>query len=110
MRGLSFRLLLVLCLLASTAQGFIAQTHVHAPPMPVASAGQDAAVLDALAAGQPACALCDVAGHSPAIAPPVQAPGLPLPPAASSAPRFEAASDPAIVASHHWRGRAPPHV
>src|SRR5512139_3369763 len=110
MRGVTLRLLLALCLLASTVQGFVAQTHVHAP-LPVLAASPDAGpAADASPAADAACFLCAVAGHSPAAAPPVVASALAHPDAALAAPGFPTAELSATAASHHWRGRAPPTV
>jgi hypothetical protein len=108
MRGLSLRLLLALCLLASTAQGFIAQTHVHAAALAVAASADAGPTAAAPASTEPSCLLCDIAGHSSALAPPAQAasPFLPLPIVAT----LRATTVPSIatLASHHWRGRGPP--
>jgi len=107
MRAATFRLLLALCLLASTAQGVLARTHVHARAAESLAAGALVAV-DAAGRGDPPCILCDIAGHTPAIAPPVAqratglVPGLPDSPVAAAS-----ALSPRQV-SHHWRGRAPP--
>lgn len=107
MRGLAFRILLALCLLASTAQGFVAQTHVHAAAL---SAGVSAQGVDAPPAQEPRCVLCDVAGHTPAAAPPGPPPSQVLVPPSRSVP--SPASSLVLVSrtSHHWWGRGPPVV
>ena len=110
MRRLSLRLLLALCLIASTAQGFIAQTHVHARIGTAVVAGVASAVSDAPGTRDQACVLCDIAGHSPAVAPPAHDPSLVLATVAPVAPPLASSSTFATVASHHWRGRAPPTV
>ncbi len=110
MRGLAFRVLLILCVLASTAQGFVAQTHFHPGAALVAVAAGAPAVAHAPPGEEPSCVLCDVAGHSPTAAPPgasqfvpVADPSRLLLPAARRAV-FAAAP------SHHWSGRGPPSV
>jgi hypothetical protein len=110
MRGLPFRLLVVLCLLAATAQGFVAQTHVHSHRDSVASiaGGAAAQLADALSGDEPKCVLCDIAGHSPSFAPPLAvASTLDLDPTCSLRP---AARRAVLVGSpsHHWSGRGPP--
>jgi len=111
MRGLPVRLLLFVCLLASTAQGFVAQTHVHVRPgTAIAASAVASAVADAAVGDEPACILCEVAGHSPAVAPPSHA-AVAMPSRLFlESPRFESSVSLATVASHHWRGRAPPTV
>jgi len=107
MRVVTVRLLLVLCLLAGTAQGFIARTHLHSRPGAVAAAGA-VAVVDSAGREEPLCVLCDIASQTPAVAPPPALPTLVAASVASDGRRIAAAAVPVSHASHHWRGRAPP--
>ncbi|MET0293249.1 MAG: hypothetical protein ABW136_12895 [Steroidobacteraceae bacterium] len=103
--SLAARLLLALCLLASSVQGFVLQAHVHAAP-----AALHAADADQLAPAESNCPLCEIVAHSPAIAPS----------SASDvfiAPLFAAGLAPGVDLpafspnpSHHWFGRGPPTV
>jgi hypothetical protein len=108
MRGLALRLLLILCVLASTAQGFVAQTHVHAGATlaPVTAGGPT--VVDVPPGEEPKCVLCDVAGHSPAAAPPADSSFVAV---ADPSRLLQPAARRAVLAaapSHHWSGRGPP--
>jgi hypothetical protein len=102
-------LLLLLCVLASTLQGFVAQTHVHAAPALSAAASTDSA--GPADPADPPCLLCDIAGHSPGVAPPPAADALVAPSLAGRVPPLPGAA-PAFLtrASHHWLGRGPPPV
>jgi len=109
-RGLAFRVLLLLCVLSSTAQGYIAQTHVHSLVAAVAGQSGADASLDAPPGDEATCVLCDVAGHSPSLAPPVVADSLTV---ASVSRLLLPVARPAVLAiapSHHWSGRGPPSV
>ena len=115
MRGLAFRFLLLLCVLASTAQGFVAQTHVHpavarltaaATPSAVA----DSPVVDAAPRPEAACVLCDLAGHSPAAAPPAATAFIPVAALPRVRPPESRRAVLAAAPSHHWSGRGPPSV
>jgi hypothetical protein len=112
MSGLNSRLrslLLLLCVLASTLQGFVAQTHVHAAPaLSAAASGDSAGPADP---ADPPCLLCDIAGHSPGVAPPAAAETLVAPALAARAPLLPGATSAFLTrASHHWLGRGPPLV
>lgn len=109
MRGLSFRLLLALCLLASTAQGFIAQTHVHAQFAAAVGVGAGAGTqADALPGDEAKCVLCEIAGHSPSLAPPAAVESHLTAAVTGFALPAVGAAVPVAVPSHHWSGRAPP--
>jgi hypothetical protein len=106
------RLLLALCLVASSVQGFVAQTHVHAGPAlyvaGLATLGTVAA--DELPTPEPRCLLCDIAGHSPAIAPPAAAATVAAVELVSTIATGSSRAPAAGNSSHHWLGRGPPNV
>lgn len=108
MRGLTFRLLLAVCLVTSTVQGFIAQTHVHGRPAVAATSAAVTAAADRVTREEPSCPLCAIAGHTPAVAPPAQPSAQALPLLPASAPPTVACCAFASLASHHWRSRGPP--
>jgi hypothetical protein len=115
MRGLAFRFLMLLCVLASTAQGFVAQTHVHpgvARLAAVASvpAAADTPVVDAAPRPEATCVLCEIAGHSPAAAPPASAAIIPVAALPRLSPPESRRAVLAAAPSHHWSGRGPPSV
>jgi len=101
------RLLLVLCLLASTAQGVIARTHVHAAAGVTAAVGA-MPLAQAAVRADPLCLLCEIAGHTPAVAPPAAAAAALPVSLAPVVPAFVSTFASGSPASHHWRGRAPP--
>lgn len=98
------RLLLALCLLAGTVQGHIAQTHLHG------IRSTEGAATAAQLPAEATCLLCDVAGHSPAAAPP-SAHGTTADVGLFSSPvRAEFVVLLSTTASHHWLSRGPPPV
>ena len=115
MRGPIFRFLLLLCVLASTAQGFVAQTHVHPGVarlggVAVGPAFADIPVVDAAPGQDPTCVLCDVAGHSSAAAPPAATAYVPVAAMPRPSPPESRRAVLAAAPSHHWSGRGPPSV
>ena len=98
-------LMLVSCLFGTTLQA-VAQVHQHARP--VATADRGAPELAAPGALDPACLLCEIAGHSSGFAPPP----APLVAAVQQATfvSLEATDFVAFISrpAHHWRGRGPP--
>lgn len=112
MRGLTLRFLLLLCVLASTAQGFVAQTHVHpgAARLGAVASVAGSPVVDAAPSPEATCVLCDVAGHSPAAAPPAAAALIPVAALPRLLPSESRRAVLAAAPSHHWSGRGPPSV
>ncbi|RYG87545.1 hypothetical protein EON77_01965 [bacterium] len=101
-------LMLVLCLFGTTLQG-VSQVHQHARPF-VAAAERGAPDVAAPGTQDPACLLCEVAGHSSGFAPPPAAFVASVEQATLVS--LEATDFVAFISrpAHHWRGRGPPLV
>jgi Protein of unknown function (DUF2946) len=113
----------LLCLLACTVQGFVAQTHVHVSGSQPTSLGFTAVETDASAVastadegsakhsrhnGASSCPLCQIVLRGGAAPTPTFALSLALPVAISIA-RYEQEPTGALVGvSFSWQGRAPP--
>jgi len=98
-------LLLLVCLFGSTLQGFIGQTHLH-PVRGLSPAAASQQLAPALPP-EPACLLCEIAGHSPGFAPAPVA-FLPMPMVAVRVATQPVLRPVSSRASHHWHGRGPP--
>ena len=124
--GSSTRLVLLLCcLLTSTLQVYVAQTHVHIPPYVAHfTAGQP--VVDAIAATsidrdgplsrRPGtervhlCPLCQVVAHAGALLTPAHTEALTSCAAGSVVPLDVAPLVSIAAVSYNWQGRGPPLV
>lgn len=111
----------LLCLLASTLQAFVAQTHVHAQFSRAAGSAAYSVDVDSVAApsdpasskhngrdGTSSCPLCQIVAHGGAAPAPAFALSLPLPTAIAVAQYEQQPSAIRVAVSFNWQGRAPP--
>lgn len=105
------RIAILLLLLASTTQAFVAQTHVHAARAAQAAAHQasvDAGDQLPGNGGEAGCLLCQVAAHGAAALASNQ-PAVLLVAQQYAVATFPESSDPvSLPLSHSWLSRGPP--
>jgi hypothetical protein len=106
--------LVLLCLLACTAQSFVAQTHVHAAdncgqPVLAASDCPEGGVARHNSGSNTGCPLCQVVLHGGAAPLAPHALSIPLLAKNASPAPEQLAIDSIAAVSYHWQSRGPPH-